>query len=109
MDANARIAQLEKILVLRPDEPFARYALALEHRSGGDLTKAATTLEDLVRRTPAYVPAYLMLGQILQEQDKRDGARAVLAAGQTQARAKGDQHALSELTSALDALGDARS
>ena len=105
MDGNARIAQLEKVLAARPDEPFARYALALEHRSRGDLATAASTLEELVKRTVNYVPAYLMLGQVLQQQDRIAEARAVLAAGQTQAKAKGDGHALSELTSALTALG----
>jgi Flp pilus assembly protein TadD len=109
MDGNAKIAQLEKILAARPDEPFARYALALEHRSRGDLSMAASALQEVVRRSPDYVPAYLMLGQILQQQDRRDEARVALAAGQTQAQKKGDRHALSELTSALDALGGAAS
>lgn len=105
MNTIARIAQLEKVLAARPDEAFARYALALEHRSSGDLATAASTLQELVKRTANYVPAYLMLGQILQQQDRLDEARATLAAGQSQAKAKGDNHALSELTSALTALG----
>ena len=99
-----RIAQLQRFLEARPDDPFPRYALALEQRSRGDLTTAAGTLEDLVRRAPDYVPAYLMLGQLLQQLDRPADARAQLAAGQQQARAKGDGHALSELTSALEAL-----
>ena len=105
MDGDARIAQLEKVLAARPDEPFARYALALEHRSRGDLATAASALQELVKRTANYVPAYLMLGQVLQQQDRLEEARAALAAGQSQARDKGDSHALSELTSALVALG----
>ena len=103
-----RIAQLEKFLAARPDDPFPRYALALEQRSRGDLPLATGTLQELERRAPGYVPAYLMLGQLLQQQDRLDDARATLAAGQEKARAAGDQHALSELTSALEALGSSR-
>jgi tetratricopeptide (TPR) repeat protein len=100
-----RIPQLEKIIALRPDEPLPRYALALEHRSRGDLPKAAALLEELVARQPGYVPAYLMLGQLLEGLGRVPDARSALAAGQEQARQKGDRHALSELTSALEALG----
>ena len=104
MDGKDRIGQLEKFLAARPDDPFPRYALALEHRSRGDLAQAARTLEQLVERLPGYVPAYLMLGQILQQQDRLPEARTALAAGQKQAQEKGDRHALSELTSALEAI-----
>jgi tetratricopeptide (TPR) repeat protein len=100
-----RIAQLQSFLEKRPDDPFPRYALALEHRSQGNLPLAASALEELVRRVPGYVPAYLMLGQLLQELDRLPDARAALGKGQDQARAAGDSHALSELTSALEALG----
>ena len=99
-----RIAQLQKFLAARPDDPFPRYARALEHRSRGDLPLATSTLQELVRLLPAYVPAYLMIGQLLQQQDRVDDARSALAQGQDKARAAGDQHALSELTSALQAL-----
>ena len=36
-----RLAQLQKFIAGRPDDPFPRYALALEHKSRGDLAAAA--------------------------------------------------------------------
>jgi tetratricopeptide (TPR) repeat protein len=99
-----RIAQLSKFLEARPDDPFPRYALALEHRSRGDLPAAAAALEELARRAPAYVPSYLMLGQILVSLGRAPEAAAALRRGQESARAAGDRHALSELTDALQEL-----
>jgi cytochrome c-type biogenesis protein CcmH/NrfG len=100
-----RIAQLQNFIEARPDDPFPRYALALEHRGRGELPAAAAALQELVRRAPAYVPSYLMLGQLLVSLDRLDEARAAFAQGQAQARAAGERHALSELTDALEEIG----
>lgn len=99
-----RIAFLQSHLEKQPDDPFPRYALALEHRSRGDSAQAAELLAELIRRAPGYVPAYLMAGQLLQQLGRRDEARETLTAGQAQARTAGDRHALSEITSALESL-----
>jgi cytochrome c-type biogenesis protein CcmH/NrfG len=99
-----RIAQLTKFLASRPDDPFPRYALALEHRSRGDAASAIATLEELLQRAPTYVPSYLMLGQLLVSAGRQGDAAAALRKGQESARAAGDKHALAELTEALEQL-----
>jgi Flp pilus assembly protein TadD len=100
-----RIEQLRGFLASQPDQPFPRYALALELKGKGDVAAAVSELQDLLRRAPDYLAAYLQLGMILQSLGRDADARQTLVAGQEVARKKGDTHALSELTSALEALG----
>jgi hypothetical protein len=100
-----RRAQLEKFIAAQPDQPFPRYALALELKSGGDAAGAARALEDLVSRAPDYLAAYLQLGALQQELGRAADARATLQKGQQVARAQGNSHTFNELTAALEQLG----
>lgn len=100
-----RIEQLRRFVESQPDQPFPRYALALELKGRGEAAAAAAELQDLLRRAPDYLAAYLQLGMILQALGRDADARATLGAGQEVARRKGDTHTLSELTSALEGLG----
>jgi Tfp pilus assembly protein PilF len=99
-----REAQLRKFIAQAPADPFPRYALALELKGKGDVASAAAELEELLRTTPDYLAAYLQLGMLLQALGKSGEARAAYAKGQEVARRKGDSHALSELTQALESL-----
>ena len=99
-----RAAQLRKFVEASPEEPFPRYALALELKAGADAAGAAAELQELLRIAPDYLAAYLQLGMLLQTLGRAAEARQALAAGQELARRKGDGHTLSELTAALEAL-----
>lgn len=99
-----RTAQLRAFIAASPDEAFPRYALALELKGAGDSAAAARELEELLRRKPDYLSAYLQLGMLLQSLARGPDAVAVLRQGQEVARAKGDTHTLSELTSALEGV-----
>jgi len=99
-----RIDQLRKFIDAQPDEPFPRYALALEWKGKGENGRAADELRELIRRKPDYLAAYLQLGMLEQALGQVDAARGTLRSGQEVARTKGDTHTLSELTSALEAL-----
>lgn len=68
----------------------------------GDAASAAAELKELVRRAPDYLAAYLQLGMLLQTLGRNDEARDAFRSGQEVARNKGDGHALSELTTALE-------
>ncbi len=99
-----RIAQLRKFIEAQPDEAFPRYALALELKGGGDAAGAAVELDELLRRKPDYLAAYLQQGMLLQTLERPSDARAALSRGQELARQKNDQHTLSELTAALESM-----
>ena len=100
-----RVAQLREFIEARPGEAFPRYALALELKGQGDNQGAVVELEALLRNAPDYLAAYLQLGMLLQTLGRAVDARDALQRGQELARRKGDGHTLSELTSALEALG----
>jgi tetratricopeptide (TPR) repeat protein len=100
-----RVAQLRKFIEAQPQEPFPRYALALELKGQGDNEAAAAELQALLTQAPEYLAAYLQLGMLLQALGRADDARDALKRGQELARRKGDGHTLSELTSALETLG----
>ena len=99
-----RLEQLRKFIEAQPDEPFPRYALALELKGRGDAASAARELRELIRRRPDYLAAYLQLGMLEQSLGQIDAARDALRKGQDVARTKGDTHTLLEITSALEAL-----
>ena len=99
-----RIEQLKKFIAAAPDDPFPRYALALELKGKGDAGSAATELDEVIRRRPEYLAAYLQLGMLLQTLGRTEAARATLERGQDVARQQGNTHTLSELTQALEAL-----
>ncbi|HEY4011857.1 MAG TPA: tetratricopeptide repeat protein [Polyangiaceae bacterium] len=86
-------------------DPFALYGLAMEYRSLERFDESIATFRTLRDSSPAYVPMYLMCGQMLEKLGRADDAREWLSAGIAAARAKGDAHALGELEGALGALG----
>ena len=98
-----RLAAFQKMVEQRPEEPFARYSLAMSYRSVGRAGDAAREFEELLRRKPDYVPAYLMLGQTLEILGRAEDAARVYADGMAAATGK-DEHARSELGQALEVL-----
>ena len=100
-----RVERLRRFVEASPGDPFPRYALALELKGRGDQQGAAAELQALLRLSPDYLAAYLQLGMLLQALGRPGEARGAFQSGQEIARRQGDGHALTELTSAIDALG----
>jgi tetratricopeptide (TPR) repeat protein len=100
-----RLEAFRKIVEKSPDDPFARYSLAMGNRGAGHLEEAVRGFEELARRIPGYVPTYLMWGQTLEMQDRAAEAAGVYDQGIRTARQAGNEHALSELVQAREALG----
>lgn len=105
MTPEQRLEAFRKIVERSPDDPFARYSLAMGHRGAGQLDLAVLAFEELARRVPGYVPTYLMWGQTLEMQGRGEEAAPVYDRGIQVARQAGNDHALSELTQAREALG----
>jgi tetratricopeptide (TPR) repeat protein len=101
-----RVKMLEEFIVQRPDDPFPRYGLALEHKNAGRLAEASRVFGELLERFPDYVAAYLHAGNALVAQHQRPEAAAMYRRGLEACRKKGDHHAASELQGALAQLGD---
>ncbi len=105
MTPEQRLEAFRKIVERSPDDPFARYSLAMGLRGAGRLDEAEQGFAELTRRVPGYVPTYLMWGQVLEALERRADAAAAYERGIAAATAARNDHALSELRQALDALG----
>lgn len=100
-----RAEMLKAFIQQRPDDPFPKYALALEYRNAGALADASALFETLMAAHPDYTATYLHAGQTLVSLGRRDEARRVFEAGVAACGRAGDTHARGELEGALASLG----
>ena len=101
---SKRLLFLEKVTSEGSKDPFAWYGLANEYSSLGRHDEALHTFEKLREMAPAYVPQYLICGQMLANQKRPEEARAWLTQGIAAAQKAGNTHALSELQNVLATL-----
>lgn len=98
---NKRLMMLEKMVASGAADSFARYALALEYKTEHRYDEAEAAFTALREADPAYLPQYLMAGQLLLAQSRPSDAKLWLEQGLVVARNKGDTKALAELEDAL--------
>ena len=99
-----RLGMLQKMVVAKPDEAFPRYGLAMELKKLGREAEAEAAFVELAARIPSYVPCYLMHGNLLEAMGRPEDAVGVYTRGIEVAEAASDDHAVSELQAARDAL-----
>ena len=104
MTPEERLAAFRQFVEKSPGDPFARYSLAMQLRAMGRMADAAAELREVARRSPDYVPAYLILGQALEALGETAEAARAYEAGVAAANRAGNHHARSELGNALDSL-----
>lgn len=95
--ASRRLQQLQALLDDAPGDKLLRLAMAMEHKRGGDLERAAAELEALVRDQPGYLPPYGQLALVLAGLDRAADAVEVCRAGALQCLVAGDRKARQEL------------
>lgn len=100
----SRIEQLQEFLKEKPQDCFLRHALALEYIKTGKLEEARFLLEHILKDNPDYVGSYYALGKLLEQMELLDEAETVYTKGMNQAKNLGDNHAYSELRSAIDLM-----
>ncbi len=101
----SRAEMLEAFVLQRPDDPFPKYALALEHKNAGDLPRAWSLFEALLAAHADYTATYLHAGNTLVGLGRTEEARALYRRGVEVCARAGDSHARGELEGALAALG----
>ncbi|HEY6413989.1 MAG TPA: tetratricopeptide repeat protein [Edaphobacter sp.] len=99
-----KIAALSEILQLDPANAFARYGLAMEHLSHGQIDIALTEFTTLLEHNPDYVPAYQMSAQTLAKQGRTEESVTRLKAGLVAAKRTSNAHAANEMQALLDDL-----
>jgi tetratricopeptide (TPR) repeat protein len=102
---SKRLEAINKMIAAGNKDPFTRYALAMELKSLDRLDESLAAFDELRASDPAYVPQYLLAGGVAESLGKKDVARSWYQQGIERARASHNDHALSELTQALAALG----
>ncbi len=96
-----RIAALNEILTQNPNDAFARYGLAMEYSSQGDLDRALAEFAILLERNPDYTAGYFMAAQTLVRAERSEDAKKFLQNGIATARRTGNLHAQSEMEAML--------
>jgi thioredoxin-like negative regulator of GroEL len=99
-----KIAMLNEILAQNPADAFARYGLAMEYSSRGEVEASLAEFARLLEQHPDYTAGYFMAGQTLAKAGRNEEARARLTQGIASARRTGNQHAQSEMQAMLDEL-----
>lgn len=102
----ARIEQLQTFLNDTPNDPFLRYALALEYLKIDQAEHSLQLFIELTQTNPNYVGTYYHLGKLQQQLQQYDEALATFEQGMTVAQHQKDNHSYSELSNALDELED---
>jgi len=95
------LEQLLPLLAAEPDDAFVRYAVAMEYAKQMRQEEALGEFNEIIRRTPDYVPAYFMAGRSCEQKGDVEGAKGFYKAGIEAARRTGDQHAAGEISTAL--------
>lgn len=101
----SRVDTLRAFIASKPQDPFPRYALALEYKNAGQLAEAREQFDVLMRDHADYVATYLHAGNTHLALGDRAAAREAFARGIEVATRRGDAHARGELEGALGMLG----
>ncbi|GAB4232422.1 MAG: hypothetical protein Tsb0034_05200 [Ekhidna sp.] len=94
-----RIALLQNYIAEEPDNPFNRYALAMEYYETQP-EKSLSLLRSLLADHPEYLPTYFKAAHLLWETESWDEADEVFQKGIKLAKKQKDQKALQELKAA---------
>jgi predicted Zn-dependent protease len=103
---SERIDAMKQFIQQFPDNPFPRYALALELKNAGRADEAIEAFQALLAKFPAYVAGYQHFGMVLSEAGRTSEARQVLTTGLEAARSTRNGHAASEIEGLLRELDD---
>jgi tetratricopeptide (TPR) repeat protein len=99
-----RVEMLTQFLRENPNDPFARYGLAMEYSKTGDTERALQEFSKLLEVNPDYTAGYFMAAQTLAKNGRTDEARKMLSDGIASAARTGNAHAKSEMQAMLDEL-----
>ena len=102
--ATNRMEILKSMLERNPADTFARYGLAMEYASSGDLNQAVAEYRALLAQNENYSAAYFHCGQALEKLGRLEEARDLYAQGVEITTLTGDLHTRAELQAAIDLL-----
>lgn len=99
-----RLEKLKALLEGNPTDQLTRYMLAMEHDKAGETDECLDLFNGLMDETPAYIPAFVMCGQLFARLGRNDDARATFQRGIPAAQQQNDDHAAGEMSQFLAEL-----
>lgn len=99
-----RLEELNRLILEEPNDPFLKYARALELEKRGNSTEASTHLQELISLFPDYLPAYYQSGRLLITIGNFKQAAVVLKSGIALAQKLKNRHAHAELNGLLEEI-----
>ena len=99
-----KLSALKDILSQDPNNAFARYGLAMELASIGQISESLAEFDALVKANPDYSAGYFMAAQTLASYGRNAEAIQKLRDGIAAATRTGNRHAISEMQAMLDEL-----
>jgi len=99
-----RVEMLEQFLAANPNDPFARYGLAMEYSRSGDIETALAEFRKLLELHPDYTAGYQMAGQMLLAAGRTEEGRKMLQDGIACAQRTGNLHAQQEMEGILQEI-----
>ncbi len=94
-----RIKHLNQFIKDDPNDPFPKYALAIEYLNI-DKLKSKELFDDLLMHNEDYVASYYHAANLYSEMNLRDQADEIYKKGIALAESSDETHALKELKSA---------
>lgn len=101
-----RLEQLKAFLAETPNDPFLKYAMALEYLKMEEETKALEIFHYLAEHHSSYVGTYYHLGKLQEQLQQEEEALITYQKGMEIAQRLGDRHSLQELQGAYNLLHD---
>lgn len=100
------IAQLEKLLLTDPNDPFLHYGLGQEYAKSNDHVKAINSYSKVIELDSdcCYGYAYYFMGISLHALERFDEAIQTVKNGVSVAKKSNDAHAVSELSDLLQSM-----
>jgi len=103
---DSRLQKLLEFIKQEPDDPFLKFALALEYLKLHDTAAALSYFKNLVVQHPEYTATYYHLGKLYERLGQAADAEKTYRDGMHAARNARENHALAELQSAYNNLMD---
>lgn len=100
-----RLEQLQKLVAVDPNDPFAHYGVGLELLGLERFEEACAAFTAALERDPNYVAAYHLRARTEIKMGARPAAAETLRAGIAAAQRVGDRHAAAEMAELLESLG----
>jgi Fe-S cluster biosynthesis and repair protein YggX len=109
MTQDERIEQFRKMAKANPDDDLAHFALGQQLIDAERYPEAANVLRHVIKISPHYSKAYVLLGMAQEAQEDTDGAVETYQQGWAVAMSRGDLMPATEMKSLLTELGSAPS